>query len=374
MTLGEPKAPRAARRERYSLPEALKLLVVDDNATNREIVEAYLGAPGVEIETAGSGTDALTAMHTAARAGEPFELVILDGQMPGMDGIELAQAISLAPSLRDSRLLMLTSTTDRRVAARAAGIAHYLQKPVRRERLLEAVAEAMGTTAAEPVAAAPAVAPERSDMLLIVEDNVVNQRVLEAMLHKRGFAVETAANGREALSLLTMGTYALIFMDCQMPELDGYAATAAIRARETGTSRLPIVAMTAHAMKGDRERCLAAGMDDYLSKPLRQDELDAALERWLGTPPAQPDAPESAAAADPFDGARGRGPDAGLPRRLPGDRRPARRAVRREHAAAAARAALRRRERRQRGRPPRRAQAQGLLPEHRRGLHGQARA
>ncbi len=233
VTLGEPKAPRAARRERYSLPEALKLLVVDDNATNREIVEAYLGAPGVEIETAGSGTDALTAMHTAARAGEPFELVILDGQMPGMDGIELAQAISLAPSLRDARLLMLTSTTDRRVAARAAGIAHYLQKPVRRERLLEAVAEAMGTTAAEPVAAAPAVAPERADTLLIVEDNVVNQRVLEAMLHKRGFAVETAANGREALSLLTMGTYALIFMDCQMPELDGYAATAAIRARET---------------------------------------------------------------------------------------------------------------------------------------------
>ena len=301
VTLGEPKAPRAARRERYSLPEALKLLVVDDNATNREIVEAYLGAPGVEIETAGSGTDALTAMHTAARAGEPFELVILDGQMPGMDGIELAQAISLAPSLRDARLLMLTSTTDRRVAARAAGIAHYLQKPVRRERLLEAVAEAMGTTAAEPVAAAPAVAPERADTLLIVEDNVVNQRVLEAMLHKRGFAVETAANGREALSLLTMGTYALIFMDCQMPELDGYAATAAIRARETGTNRLPIVAMTAHAMKGDRERCLAAGMDDYLSKPLRQDELDAALERWLGTPPAQPDAPEPAAAADPFE-------------------------------------------------------------------------
>ena len=128
-------------------------------------------------------------------------------------------------------------------------------------------------------------APTRSDTLLVVEDNAVNQRVLEAMLHKRGFAVEIAANGREALTMLSMGSYALVFMDCQMPELDGYAATAAIRARERDENRLPIVAMTAHAMKGDRERCLAAGMDDYLSKPLRQDELDAALERWLGTRP-----------------------------------------------------------------------------------------
>ena len=158
------------------------MLVVDDNATNREIVEAYLSAPGVACKTAASAPDALTAMHAAARAGEPFELVILDGQMPGMDGIELAQAISLAPSLRGARLLMLTSTTDRRVAAREAGIAHYLQKPVRRARLLETVAEAVGTTAAKPVAAEPATAPTRSDTLLVVEDNPVNQRVLEAML------------------------------------------------------------------------------------------------------------------------------------------------------------------------------------------------
>ena len=126
--------------------------MVDDNATNREIVEAYVSAPGIECKTVASAPDALTAMHIAARAGEPFELVILDGQMPGMDGIELAQAIALAPSLRGARLLMLTSTTDRRAAAREAGIAHYLQKPVRRARLLETVAEAMGTTAAEPAA------------------------------------------------------------------------------------------------------------------------------------------------------------------------------------------------------------------------------
>ncbi len=143
--------------------------------------------------------------------------------------------------------------------------------------------------------------------MLVVEDNAVNQRVIEAMLAKRGYAVELAGNGREALTLLSVRSYALVFMDCQMPEMDGYAATAAIRAREQGTSRLPIVAMTAHAMKGDRERCLAAGMDDYLSKPLRPEELDAALERWLGAPGAAP-TPVVAAkprtvvtAGDPFE-------------------------------------------------------------------------
>jgi len=130
--------------------------------------------------------------------------------------------------------------------------------------------------------------------LLVVEDNAVNQRVIEAMLAKRGFSVECAGNGREALSMLARREYALVFMDCQMPELDGYDATAAIRARENGSSRQAIVAMTAHAMKGDRERCIAAGMDDYLSKPLRPNQLDEVLERWLG---AEPPAPRAAAAA-----------------------------------------------------------------------------
>ena len=291
--------------------------------------------------------------------------------MPEMDGIELAQAIALAPSLRAARLIMLTSTTDRRMAAREAGIDHYLQKPVRRARLLETIAEVMGA------AERPEPAPSRTgrtprgtasgDVVLVVEDNVVNQRVIEAMLAKRGYAVELAGNGREALTLLSVRSYALVFMDCQMPEMDGYAATAAIRAREQGTSRLPIVAMTAHAMKGDRERCLAAGMDDYLSKPLRPEELDAALERWLGAPGAAPTPVVAAkprtvvAAGDPFeallDDARMRVFRVDYPEIVPQlielfvD----------EHAAAARRAARRRRERRRGDRPPRRAQAQGLL-------------
>jgi two-component system sensor histidine kinase/response regulator len=294
--LTDPASPHSGRRVRHTLPDCLNVLVVDDNATNREIVEAYLCSPGVRCQTAASGTEALTLLHAAARLGEPFELVVLDGQMPGMDGIELARAISLAPSLRGARLVMLTSTTDRRVAAREAGIDHYLQKPVRRMRLLDVVAEAMGSAdepVDEPLASGDA-QTTHEDTLLIVEDNVVNQRVIEAMLGKRGFKVEVANNGREALTMLTVRSYALVFMDCQMPEMDGYAATAAIRGRESGTARLPIVAMTAHAMKGDRERCLAAGMDDYLSKPLRPAQLDEVLERWLGAPKPAPKAKPSA--------------------------------------------------------------------------------
>jgi CheY-like chemotaxis protein/anti-sigma regulatory factor (Ser/Thr protein kinase) len=279
--LAEPSLPAPARLE----PRArLKVLVVDDNATNREILEAYLA--GMTVETAASGTEALALMHAAVRDGAPFELVVLDGQMPGMDGIELAQGIRLAPSLRDCRLIMLTSTTDRRVDARAAGIEHYLQKPVRRARLLKTIAEAIGAAPAPRREPAPAPVGAAGKTILVVEDNAVNQAVIRGMLAKRGYSVERAGNGREALSLLAARSYALVFMDCQMPEMDGYAATAAIRAREHGMERLPIVAMTAHAMKGDRERCLAAGMDDYLSKPLRPDALDAVLARFLA--PADP--------------------------------------------------------------------------------------
>jgi two-component system sensor histidine kinase/response regulator len=288
--LGTPALSRAARRARHPLPSALHVLVVDDNATNRAIVEAYLNARDVHCVTAASGADALQLMHAASRAGEPFEVVILDGQMPGMDGIELARAISMAPSLRAARQIMLTSTVDRRVAARDAGVHHYLTKPVRRARLLEAIADAMGTLALparEPDAPAEASTRPGVQSVLVVEDNAVNQRVIEAMLSKRGFCVDCAGNGREGLAMLGTDDYAMVFMDCQMPELDGYEATAAIRSREDGSARrLPIVAMTAHAMKGDRERCIAAGMDDYLSKPLRPEELDAVLERWLGTPGA----------------------------------------------------------------------------------------
>ena len=163
------------------------------------------------------------------------------------------------------------------------------------------MADALNGLTAEPAAEReePGAPAARADRLLVVEDNVVNQRVLEAMLAKRGFGVDTAGNGREALSMLAAGDYGLVFMDCQMPELDGYEATGAIRAGEEGRDEhLPVVAMSAHALKGDRERCLAAGMDDYLSKPLRPHELDAVLERWLGAAAPVPAPAVVAAAGD----------------------------------------------------------------------------
>jgi CheY-like chemotaxis protein/HPt (histidine-containing phosphotransfer) domain-containing protein len=190
---------------------------------------------------------------------------------------------------------MLTSSGDHRPAARTAGVEHMLTKPVRRARLLEAVAEAAGERGSEPVAAVPAQAPPAAvgAHVLVAEDNAINRLVIEGMLAARGISVDVASNGREALDLLARGAYVGVFMDCQMPELDGYGATAAIRAGEqrTGDAHLPVIAMTAHAMAGDRERCLAAGMDDYLSKPLRPDELDRVVAEWI-----TPSAPAEAAA------------------------------------------------------------------------------
>jgi CheY-like chemotaxis protein len=160
-----------------------------------------------------------------------------------------------------------------------------LTKPVRRARLLDAVAEALGERAEAAAPAEPAALPATGGArVLVADDNAVNRLVIEGMLRARGVAADHAENGREALALLAQHRYAAVFMDCQMPELDGYAATAAIREAEArdGGPRLPIVAMTAHAMAGDRERCLRAGMDDYLSKPLRPDELDRVLAGWIG--------------------------------------------------------------------------------------------
>jgi PAS domain S-box-containing protein len=292
-----PAAERATHRP-GSLPPGLRALVVDDNATNRQIVEAYLVGVGVRVQQAASAAEALERMQTACDNGDPFELVVTDFHMPGLNGIELAHAVGRLPDLSVARLLMLTSSGDHRGEAREAGIQHTLTKPVRRERLLAAVADTMDadrdaltdrlaadvrTPRAEAPAAAAAlpVLPGVDARVLIADDNPVNRLVIEGMLAKRGVAADSAEDGRQALERLTHGAYAAVFMDCQMPELDGYAATAAIRAGETGDQHMTIVAMTAHAMAGDRERCLQAGMDDYLAKPLRPDELDRVLGRWL---------------------------------------------------------------------------------------------
>jgi two-component system, sensor histidine kinase and response regulator len=283
-------AERPTRRRRESLPEGLRILIVDDSPANREILRAALESRVTRCDEAESGEDALVLMHSAAGGGAPYELVVLDFHMDGMDGVELARAIRQTPSLRLARLVMLTSTATHHDEARAAEIDAYLTKPVRRAALLETIAGVLTARDGQsivvdaeptPVRATPLVPGGR---LLVAEDNPVNQLVIQGMLDKRGYEYDVVGDGREVLAKLEAGEYVAVLMDVQMPELDGFETTMRIRERETesGAERLPIVAMTASAMEGDRERCLAAGMDDYLSKPLRPEQLDAVLDRWLG--------------------------------------------------------------------------------------------
>ncbi len=207
--------------------------------------------------------------------------------LPGLTGAELAQKVRAEPRLRDTHMIMLSSGVDDRTTARRAGFDDYLSKPVRRATLYEALVQrARGPVAATAPDRAPDPSPAagQEPRVLVAEDNEVNQMLAVHMLQKRGYDVGVAANGREAVRAVTEADYDLVLMDCQMPELDGYGATRAIRDLEADRSRrTPIVAMTAHSMSGDRERCLAAGMDDYLAKPLDSLAFDATLARWAPT-------------------------------------------------------------------------------------------
>jgi two-component system, sensor histidine kinase and response regulator len=287
---------RITRRQRTPLPPELRVLVVDDNATNRAIVSAYLQPRVAVCHTSGSAPEALLRLREAARAGQAYDVVVLDYQMPEMDGLTLARTIRRTPGIERTALVLLASVGVSRDTVRQAQIDTQLVKPARRAALLEAVAEAVATEAepdvAEPAPEPVADGPAHGAAVLVAEDNPVNQLVITSMLERRGVSADIASNGREAIAALDPGRHAAVFMDCQMPEVDGYAATEAIRSGPALARRVPIIAMTAHAMEGDRERCLAAGMDDYLSKPIRQEDVDAMLERWIGAAsPAVPAAP-----------------------------------------------------------------------------------
>ena len=275
---------RPSRRTRAGLPGDTRVLVVDDNATNREIVRAYLRDRVAVCDDADGGAVALARLEAAAREGRPYDLVLLDSEMPEMSGADVARAVRSQPLLNASRLVMLTSSGT---TGADAGVERSLTKPIRRAALLETLADVMNDTGrAEPEAATEAPSVSARGRVLVAEDNPVNQLVIETMLRRRGFAVDIANDGLEAIEQLDPERHGAVFMDCQMPELDGYEATARIRADEPRGRHVPIVAMTAHAFAGDRERCLRAGMDDYLSKPLRAQDLDAVLERWLGARPS----------------------------------------------------------------------------------------
>jgi PAS domain S-box-containing protein len=288
--------------------QELPVLVVDDNATNRRILEEVLLRWGACPTLVEDGTRALTLLGEAAARGEPFRLALLDANMPEMDGFELARSIGADPRLSGTPVVMLTSggRVGDQVRCRELGVAAYLLKPVTQGDLLDAVARALHVTLERPPVKAPHPArPGESPgvRILLAEDNPVNQRLAVRLLEKQGHAVTIAANGREALAALERGPFDVVLMDVQMPEMDGFEATAAIREKERATGgHLPVVAMTAHALTGDRERCLAAGMDGYVSKPVRAEELARAIGKAVTTNGRHAAVPREEAAGDPvFD-------------------------------------------------------------------------
>jgi two-component system sensor histidine kinase/response regulator len=277
-----------------------RALIIDDNATNRHILEETLLRWRMRPVLADSGPAALLLLHRAAREGVTYDLVILDRQMPGMDGFQVLERIRASRDLSAGTVMMLTSADlpEDPVLCQEFGIATYLVKPVTQAELLRSVLEALGANDDSDPTAAEQCQPEtairkshRPLRILLAEDNSLNQQVARGMLEDLGHSVTIAANGREAVEAFAKGGFDLVFMDIQMPELDGYQATSLIREEQQRSKvAVPIVAMTAHAMSGDREKCLAAGMDDYISKPISRDRLFAVIETNSSLLPAGPSA------------------------------------------------------------------------------------
>ncbi|HLM47474.1 MAG TPA: response regulator, partial [Myxococcaceae bacterium] len=290
----------------------LRVLVVDDNETNRRIVHEQIASWGMKNESAADGHGALALLDRAASAGAPYDLAILDMQMPGMDGMELSSRIKADPRLAQTRLVLLTSMGLAGESERAfrAGFAAALTKPVKQSKLFDVLVSVMdaipveGDARVEDARVAVARAAEETGAktgaktggkaggnagrrlwrahVLVAEDNQINQKVAVKMLERLGYRADVAADGREAIEALSSIPYAAVLMDVQMPEMGGYEATAEIRRREEGQGRrTPIIAMTANAMQGDREKALSAGMDGYVPKPVKLEDLEATLKRWV---------------------------------------------------------------------------------------------
>jgi two-component system, sensor histidine kinase and response regulator len=263
----------------------IPVLVVDDNATNRRILGEMLRQWQMAPAVAESARIALDELETAATAGKPFRLVLTDASMPDMDGLELVKQIRQRPHLGRVKIIVLTSAgrwCDTGCCL-GLGLETCLSKPVGQSELRNAIVSAVGaagTTAGRGGAGrCPVKHQTRSLRILLAEDNLVNQKLARRLLEKHGHGVAVVGNGREALAAIEKDEFDLVLMDVQMPEMDGFVATQTIRESEAGTGRhLPIIAMTAHAMKGDQERCLEAGMDGYISKPINAAELLAVID------------------------------------------------------------------------------------------------
>ena len=292
---------QAAVIPRKSL-EGLRLCCVDDNGTNRYLLTRYAHDWGMECISASTPAEGLAVLQGYMTRGKPFDVCILDGHMPGMDGFALARAIKADPHLADVKLMLLTSVGQRGdgASAREAGFGAYLTKPIRKNQLYEGLTILMGEIE-EPVVVDPAPLVTRHVLkdrqrqknvrILVADDHRVNQELAVLMLERLGYRADVVANGSEAVEAWGRISYSLIFMDCQMPEMDGYEATRSIREMESerrdtsnerpGLPHVPIIAMTANAMQGDRDKCLEAGMDDYISKPVKPQQLAEILDKWL---------------------------------------------------------------------------------------------
>jgi PAS domain S-box-containing protein len=287
-TKSRPAPPMALRGQR--------IIIVDDNMTNRKVLMGQLSLCGMEAVCASSADEALSLMRHAALAGRPFEVALLDHQMPGCDGATLGKTIVAEKELGGARLILLTSSGQRgdgRLFSEL-GFAGYLLKPVTHRDLTDCLMMVLGTqaedwrTATQPIVTRHALRSQRqreTHHVLLAEDNVVNQKVACRILEKLGYRVDVAVDGQAAFTAWQTGRYQLILMDCQMPVMDGFETTRKIREHEPAGRRIPIIALTAHAMKGADDECRAAGMDDYLSKPIDREQLQKSLTRWLDESP-----------------------------------------------------------------------------------------
>jgi len=286
-----------------SLPQhdlkGVRVLIVEDNEINRRVLTEQILSWGLISSSCCTGEEALKILREAHGNGTPFQIAILDYRLPDMTGETLGRAIKENPSLENTLLIMLTSMGRRGDAKRMseAGFTAYLVKPISPSQLLDTLSTVWGTwmagistqlitrhTLAESrtTKVIPSTPPEKIQQahVLVVEDNIVNQKLVTKMLEILGCRVDVAANGIEAVEMIKKLTYGLVFMDCQMPEMDGYEATAEIRRYEDTSKHTPIIAMTAHTMQGDREKCLEAGMDDYISKPIKKESVSEMIKKW----------------------------------------------------------------------------------------------
>jgi CheY-like chemotaxis protein len=304
-----PAEPVAAGSPR--LLRDLRVLIVDDNATNRSILEEWLRGWQMEPTAAGDGATAMKALWQGVAAGRPYVLVLLDARMPDMDGLALAAIIRQRPELSDSRIILLTSGDRPGDLARfrELRIDAHLLKPVPQDELLETIYRVIGRAGgdespARPAALASAPAPARGPLrILVAEDNEFNAQHLKQLLGRRGHSVRLANDGREALDLTARGDFHLLLLDIHMPELDGFRVVRSLREREQSAGgHLPVIALTARSRAEDRRACLAAGMDDYLSKPIRAADLFSAIDRVLCVREAAPaSAPQDGDPGDLLD-------------------------------------------------------------------------